>query len=129
MSTLPHGLLATTPTDRVIVAIVLLLLGTLHWQVWSGREAATEARILAGGQLFATVSLALDQTLEVPGPLGMTVVEVRDGRIRCARSPGPNRICEAAGWLSRGGETAISLPNRVVIQVLAPDPDFDSVHF
>ena len=119
-----------TGADRAALLVALLLLATLHWHAWAGLGGeATTARIVAGGSEFAVVRLDRDQTLEVPGPRGITVVEVRDGRIRCARSPGPNRICEAAGWLSRGGESAISLPNRVVIQVIAAEPAFDSVHF
>jgi hypothetical protein len=118
-----------TRADLLVVACALALLPFLYARYWVDAGPASEALILAGGAEFATVPLHEDRLIEVPGPLGVTTVEVREGRIRCASSPGPQRICERAGWLSHGGESAISLPNRVVIEVLAVDPRYDSINF
>jgi hypothetical protein len=118
-----------TRADFLVICCALLLLPFLYAQYWTAPTPASQARIVAGGAEFALVSLHEDQVVEVPGPVGITTVEVREGRIRCAESPGPQRICQQAGWLSHGGETAVSLPNRVIVQVLADDPRYDSIHF
>ncbi|MFO7953427.1 NusG domain II-containing protein [Thioalkalivibrio sp.] len=69
------------------------------------------------------------RVLEIRGPAGITRVEIEPGRARCAESPGRQDICEASGWLQAHGEVAVSLPNRLTLQVLGTEPGFDSMHY
>lgn len=120
-----------TRGDFLVIFGAIFLLGWLYWQQWGsdGVRHANQAKISVQGSEYAVVSLFENRVINVPGPGGITVVEIRDGAIRCAKSPGYNRICERAGWLRYGGETAISLPNQVVIQVLSVDPRYDTINF
>ena len=83
------------------------------------QEDATDARvhITAEGTEYAVVPLDEDRTINVPGPLGTTVVEIRDDRVRVPDSPCPNKVCVSQGWVERPGETIVCLPNRVSITV------------
>ncbi len=83
---------------------------------------ATQAPALTGrvvirqaGQIFMEGDARLNQTVRVPGPLGVTVVEIRAGRVRVAADPSPRQICVRQGWL-KAGETAVCLPNRVSVE-------------
>lgn len=67
--------------------------------------------------------------IERRGPAGITVIEIAEGRVRCLRSPGAQRICERAGWLEAAGDTAISLPNRLRLTIIDPAAHFDAIHF
>ncbi|MDD3518587.1 MAG: NusG domain II-containing protein [Chromatiales bacterium] len=118
-----------TRADGIVIACALGFVGALYGQFWGGGTSSGEARIVAGSDEFGRYSLFEERRIEVPGPAGTTVVEVRDGAVRCAESPGPNRVCQQAGWLRHGGEMAVSLPNRVLIEVVAADRRFDSVNF
>ncbi|WP_018871779.1 NusG domain II-containing protein [Thioalkalivibrio sp. ALJ16] len=69
------------------------------------------------------------RTLEVTGPAGITRIEIEPGRARCAESPGYRNICEGSGWLQAHGDIAVSLPNRLTLQVLGSEPGFDSLHY
>ena len=60
------------------------------------------------------------ETIEVPGPLGITVVELDGLRARVISSPCPDKICIKMGWLERPGDYAACLPNRVLAEVLDP---------
>ena len=51
------------------------------------------------------------------------------GRVRVLKSPGPYQVCMRAGWLRDSGESAVCLPNQVVVQVTGPNPRFDSINF
>lgn len=113
------------PADALVLALALALLGVLYARLWGDGGAGAEVRISVDGREFARLPLAGARTVEVPGPAGITVVEVRDGRARCAASPGPQHLCERAGWLARGGDVAIGLPNRVAIEILARERHFD----
>lgn len=58
-----------------------------------------------------------DARIQVRGPLGITGVEVREGRVHIDRSPCENQQCVHMGWVgSRSGWVAC-LPNRVFVRV------------
>ena len=71
--------------------------------------------IRQAGQVYAEAGLRVNRLIEVPGPLGVTQVEIRDGRVRVRADPGPRQRCVRQGWLAPG-ETALCLPNRVSVQ-------------
>lgn len=71
--------------------------------------------IKQAGHDYAEASLRVNQVIDVPGPLGITRVEIRDGRVRVLADPGPRQICVRQGWLAKG-ETALCLPNQVTVQ-------------
>ncbi|WP_006787153.1 NusG domain II-containing protein [Thiorhodospira sibirica] len=99
----------------------------LLWRPGSGESL--QARIITADREFARLALDQPQFLEVPGPAGITLVEVREGAVRCVNSPGIQGICQRSGWLREPGDTAISLPNRIIIEIISTEHAFDSIHF
>ena len=67
-------------------------------------------------------SLSDDGIHSFTGPLGETVIEIKDGKARVISSPCPNGICMKSGWSS----TLCCLPNRV-IAVSSSEGDADAV--
>ncbi len=112
----------------VLLAALALLLG-LYTMFWHAEGHGAEAVVRVGGKPWARLNLFQDQDLHVPGPLGESHIQVRDGQARFVDSPCPNKLCVHSGWLSQGGEVAVCLPNRVSLQVLASDPRFDAINF
>ncbi|EHQ51808.1 MULTISPECIES: NusG domain II-containing protein [Ectothiorhodospira] len=112
----------------VILMAVLLVAGSYAW-LWTPATPATQVRVVAGDREIARLPLDQPRQLEVSGPAGITVVEIRDGAARCAASPGSQGICQQAGWLRQAGDMAVSLPNRVIIEVLGDEWVFDSVNY
>ena len=71
-----------------------------------------------------------DRELTLEGPLGTTDIEIRDGRVRVVRDPGPQQICVRQGWIERSGEWLACLPSRIFVQVTgANDQDIDAQTF
>ena len=58
-------------------------------------------------------SAELDGTYSVPGELGPTTFEIKDGRVRITDSPCPNKTCISQGWHN----PLVCLPNKVMITV------------
>lgn len=99
------------PGDILVLGLSLVAL-VLSW-----RAAGTDGDgvvVKQGGQVYAQASLRLNRVIEVPGPLGTTRVEIRDGRVRVLSDPGPRQLCVRQGWLDPG-ESALCLPNRVSV--------------
>lgn len=65
--------------------------------------------VSADGHEYA-FSLSEDGFHSFDGPLGETVIEIKDGKARVVSSPCPNGICIKAGW----SDTLCCLPNRVI---------------
>ena len=61
--------------------------------------------------------LTVDRDLSVSGPLGDTLVEIRDKAVRIVDSPCPNKTCIAAGAIGARGQWIACLPNRVFVRI------------
>ena len=87
---------------------------------------------VAGAALYAVVQntegyravlpLDDDASVAVESGRGTNVIEVADGRVRCAESDCSNQICVDTGWVSQVGQTIVCLPHELTVQVVA-DPD------
>ncbi|MDR0669000.1 MAG: NusG domain II-containing protein [Treponema sp.] len=63
--------------------------------------------------------LGATETIAVDGPLGDTVVELRERRVRVVSSPCTGQNCVAAGAIRGHGQWIACLPNRVMVSVQA----------
>jgi len=63
----------------------------------------------------------LNQTIraEIPGLLGNTIVELKDGLARVVSSPCANQICVSSGTIHRKGQWIACLPNGIFVRVEA----------
>lgn len=115
--------------DACIIALCGLAVGASYGLLWQGDGHAGIATVWADGTEVARLPLDEQRLFEVDGPVGTSIVEVRPGRARVRASPGRQQICVRQGWLSRAGETAVCLPNRVVVAIEGAEREFDAIGF
>ncbi len=112
--------------------LTLVLGGTfvvaLTCKLWSG-DLADKAIIRSGGKIFREVTLSRDQQIEVPGPLGVSIISIKDRKARIASDPSPRQYCVRQGWLQQAGEIAICLPNQVSIELVGSRKKYDSLNY
>lgn len=96
----------------VLVAIVVSLLSPP-----GAGGGAERAEVEVAGRPVASIDLALDGVSEVVGPLGITRLEVRGGRLRVLSSPCPRQACRHGGWIGEAGRLLVCLPNEVVVRL------------
>ncbi|MFM9913179.1 MAG: NusG domain II-containing protein [Methylophilaceae bacterium] len=113
--------------DWLVLALSLLLVSWLFTSLWSNQPAG-KARIRVGDKVYATLSLNQDRKLEIIGALGISQIEIERGKVRFVASPCHNQYCVHQGWLSRAGQAAVCLPNRVSIELLG-EKRFDSLNY
>ena len=58
-----------------------------------------------------------DETITVSGPLGNTIVEIREHKACIVSSPCKNQTCVMAGAIRLSGQWAACLPNRVMLYI------------
>ena len=110
-----------------------LLLGTfcvvlITLKLWNG-ELADRAIIRSGGKVFSEVPLARDQQIEVPGPLGTSIITIEKRKARISSDPSPRQYCVRQGWLQQAGEIAICLPNEVSVELTGSAKKYDSLNY
>jgi hypothetical protein len=95
---------------------------------WSGGAADT-AVIRSGGKVFREVPLSRDQEIEVPGPLGTSIITIEKGKARISSDPSPRQYCVRQGWLQKSGEIAVCLPNQVSVELTGGQKKYDSLNY
>lgn len=116
----PRRFAAFLPGDWLVLALGLLVLGLL----WVHQVGSLEGRVVVrlDGKVFLEANLRLNRSIEVPGPLGTSRIEIRDGKVRVAADPSPRQLCVRQGWIPPGG-AVVCLPNRVSVENAAAGYD------
>ena len=116
------------PGDWLVALLGAALVAGSVPLFWQG-GLADRAIVRQEGKVFADVDLKARRQLEVPGPIGTTVIAVEPGRARVVADPGPRQYCVKQGWLMRPGEIAICAPNRVSLQITGRTKVYDSISY
>jgi len=114
--------------DWIVLAlglIAVMALSVHYWMSPSGQRLI----IKRGGDVFLSASLMHEFSVNVPGPLGMTQVEVVNQRARVRSDPSPRQLCVHQGWISHEGEAAICLPNQVSVEIVGQMRRYDSLNY
>jgi hypothetical protein len=106
-------------------AIFTLWLTNLVWN--SG--VADKAVIRSGGKIFRELPLSHDTDLNVPGPLGISTISIRNHQARISADPSPRQYCVRQGWLKQAGESAICLPNQLSLELTGNIKRYDSLSY
>jgi hypothetical protein len=116
------------PGDWLTLLLGGLSIAWVTMVVWNG-ELADKAIIRAGGKIFREVPLSRDQRIEVPGPLGISIITIEKRKARISADPSPRQYCVRQGWLQQAGEIAICLPNEVSVELTGSKKKYDSLNY
>lgn len=100
----------------------------LTFTLW-GSGFADQAVIRSGGKIFRQVPLSRDQRIEVPGPLGVSIINIQQRKARITSDPSPRQYCVRQGWLQQAGEIALCLPNQVSLELVGSKKKYDSLNY
>jgi hypothetical protein len=116
------------PGDYLILLGGIIFTVWISLAVWSGGIADT-ALIRSGGKVFKEVPLSRDQEIEVPGPLGTSIITIEKRKARISSDPSPRQYCVRQGWIQQAGEIAICLPNEVSVELTGGTKKYDSLNY
>lgn len=108
--------LLTIP-DRILI-MALLVLGVVSVLLLGALRPEGGMILIQGEQgMVAKVSMGVVDTVDVPGPLGMTRIAIGPEGARIIASPCPQQLCVRSGVIHRQGDLNACVPNRVVIRI------------
>lgn len=116
------------PGDVLILAGGVLLVGGLFFYAWA-QPAGTYVVVNTQGKMALRARLDQDKQFDVIGKLGITRVQIQQGRVRVQADPGLRQICVKQGWIQRAGETALCLANEVSLEIQGAIKPYDSVNY
>lgn len=95
-----------------ILIIILVVVAGIFLTVRGLGQKGSRVVVNAAGVKYE-YSAELAGTYKVPGELGNTIFEIKEGRVRIIDSPCPNKTCISQGWHN----PLVCLPNKVMITV------------
>ena len=117
-----------TRADITLLLLTIFALPFVYLHYWQPISTGTTVRILHGETLVRELALNKDQEITVEGTLGVSRLQIENGKIRFTESPCSAKVCIHKGWLSHSGDFNACLPNRVSIEILGQG-NFDSINF
>lgn len=104
----------------VVLAAVILVLTASSALVLARMQggAGSVVRITADRELYGEYSLSENQVITVRQPSGYNRIVIEDGAAYMEAADCPDRYCMDYSPVSKGGETIICLPHRVVVEVV-----------
>jgi hypothetical protein len=118
---------------RDIVAVLCLSVISCALCLYFARgNGGSRAEITVDGEAVASLSLGENRVYSPPGMPAVRIA-VRNGAAGFVSSDCPDKVCVHSGFLSLRGQSAVCLPNRVVLRIsgreTAPGDALDGVTY
>jgi len=104
------------PLDIPVIILALVLTVIVGLKAY-GRGADSSSVVVKGQDKTWIFPIEAEERVSVAGPIGETMVEIRDGRAAIVSSPCNGQTCVAAGELRNNGQWAACLPNSVFVLI------------
>jgi len=102
--------------DYFVVFIAVAVCAASAFFVYGGAAEESTVLIEAQGESWE-YPISANEEIHVKGVLGDTVIEIKDKKTHIISSPCQNKLCIAAGHISKAGEFLACLPNRVIVTI------------
>jgi len=106
----------------IIIVSVIILVSVLTWVAYNGifSKKPAKAEIRFGAELVKTVDLVkgTDMRFSIPQDKHVIFHLFEDGSICFEESDCPDKICVKTGRISKVGQTAVCLPNRIIMEIV-----------
>ncbi|NLJ33305.1 MAG: NusG domain II-containing protein [Firmicutes bacterium] len=120
----------TNRYDKLLAGIIILAAFISYIVfIFPGQESGVRVVVEAEGKevyVFPLGELKAGEQIPITGPLGDSILEMGENRVRLVASPCPDHICLAMGWIDSPGEMIVCLPNRVVVRIEG-EGDWDDI--
>ena len=116
------------PGDFVIALLVILLAAAAAAPFLPARANAVYAEIYVDDVLTDRILLSEGghDTRQIVGDV-INTIEIDGQSIRFAQSTCPDQVCVRTGTLTRSGQTAVCLPNRVILRLTGGAAGVDAI--
>lgn len=119
--------------DQVLIIVIIfaVILGTVFIRFYYNNNSEKIATIKQNNKVLKSINLSTVTKAEEFKITGLytDVILIESGRIRFKEADCPDKVCVKTGWLSRNGEMAACIPNRIVIEITGEKSKVDGVAY
>ncbi|MBQ2936823.1 MAG: NusG domain II-containing protein [Lachnospiraceae bacterium] len=115
--------------DVIIISCVLMVAALLFGVIYMNDDPTAEVSIVRDGERIGQYSLLEDETVTVTDDVGgYNLVLISNGEVRVCDADCPDKLCVKQKSISKGGESIICLPHKLVVQIISKEEsDLDAV--
>ncbi len=106
------------PRD-IIIIICIVAVAFIFWLLRPSTGRYVE--IYDGTNLVMTAVLGEEREFIIPGKPHVIFCTYKDGSVAIISSDCPDKLCVKTGRISRKGQTAVCLPNKIVLKVTSDE--------
>lgn len=116
------------PADGIIAAVTVAVAVLLFAVLRVGAPSGSQVIVETAGRSATVYDLDTPVTVTLEGRDGLFLtMTVADGRVCVSDSNCPDHLCRHAGWLSRGGQSAVCVPAGITLRVVGGNDAVDGV--
>jgi len=98
------------------MVLILINLSLIFWMKAGGSERKVVVEV--DQEVVGVYDLGSPgQVVRATGPLGISEIEIREGRARMLSSPCPEQTCVQTGWIDSQGRIICCVPNKIIIWI------------
>lgn len=115
--------------DVAVIAGVFLVAALFFCMIYFKDTVGAEVMIVQNGKVVECYSLLEDNTVPVMDEEGgFNLVLISNGTVRVCDADCPDKLCVKQKAISKGGESIICLPHKLVVQIMSKEEsDLDAV--
>ncbi len=102
--------------DFIIIAAAVAVVILLSVYIYSSDSGEAVVKITAADTEYI-YPLSQNTEVFIDGPIGQTLVIISDSKAWISESPCENKLCILMGQISKPGQWAACMPNRVFISI------------
>ncbi|WP_217909531.1 NusG domain II-containing protein [Desulfosediminicola flagellatus] len=104
------------PFDYALIVVVCVAIAIISFRVYAvdNRPPMVSVKSESGLSLY---TIETERHVEVDGPLGITHIEIADGKARVVSSPCRDKLCLLKGDLVKNGDWTACMPNKVYVGI------------
>jgi hypothetical protein len=102
------------PGDIIIGTAALCFIVFFSLGIYTHPATGRELHIISQDKEYI-YTLQTDEEINIPGPLGTSVIHIENNRVYMHTSPCPLQLCVEKGAIENPGEWIACLPNKILI--------------
>lgn len=98
--------------------LVFVLIVFSLYLIFSNKSNGEMAAVYYENKEILRVSLSKNAKYKIKGYNGEVVIEVKNNSIGVVKETSPKNICSKMGFISKGYQSLVCLPNKIIIKIV-----------
>lgn len=112
----------------IILFAALLIIGILiSVPAFAGGARGAYVVVKVDGREYGTYSLLEDRTVTIENSGHVNKITIKNGAVQMVESSCKNQLCVRQGKIFTTDKSIVCLPNRVTVEIIGEDGDYDVI--